>query len=179
MYSYRGVFIAQRLTYPLATIPILPPNCPKYRIFHGLFGNIKHADSMDYRWPDMWVLVLFQILRRPTSSIRASGPGLRRASSPLLFRLISIHPCIFTSGPSLGYLRDFAGRESSAATACGVFAEATSIRGLRFGVFAGALSRIDVFAPRRRWLPQQQPLEASAAPWGIRRLDHPVRGTQP
>jgi len=109
LYSYRGVFIAQRFTYPLATIPILPPNCPRYRIFHGLFGNIKHADSMDYRWPDMWVLVLFQILRRPTSSIRASGPGLRRASSPLLFRLISIHPCIFTSGPSLGYLRDFAG----------------------------------------------------------------------
>jgi len=154
LYSYRGVFIAQRLTYPLATIPILPPNCPRYRIFHGLFGIIKHADSMDYSWPDTWVLVLFQILRRPTSSIRASEPGLRQASPSLLFCLISIRPCIFASGSSLGYICDFAGRESSAATACGVFAEATSIRGLRFGVFAGALSRIDVFAPCRRWLPQ-------------------------
>jgi len=143
------VFIAQRLTYPLATIPILPPNCPKYIIFHGLFGNIEYADPMDYNWPDMWVLVLFQILCRPTSSIGASEPGLHR-----LLRLISIRPCTFTSGPSLGYLRDFAGRESSAATACWVFVEATSLWGLRFGVFAGASSRIDVFAPRRRWLPQ-------------------------
>ena len=104
LYSYRGVFIAQRLTYPLATIPILPPNCPKYIIFHGLFGNIEYADPMDYNWPDMWVLVLFQIICRPTSSIGASEPGLHR-----LLRLISIRPCTFTSGPSLGYLRDFAG----------------------------------------------------------------------
>ena len=95
LYNYMGVFIAQRLTYPLATIPILPPNCPKYRIFHGLFGNIEYADPMDYSWPDMWVLVLFQILRRPTSSIGASEQGLRR-----LLRLISIRHCTFAWVPS-------------------------------------------------------------------------------
>ena len=151
----RGVFIAQWLTYPLARIPTMPPNCPKYRIFRGLSSNIKYTKfSLDYSWPDKRFLALIQIHRRWMPSTKASELGLRRASPPLLFRLISIHPCIFASGPSLGYLCNFAGRESLAATACGVFAEATSIWGLRFGVFAGALSRIDVFAPRRRWLPQ-------------------------
>ena len=41
MYSYKGVFIAQLLTYPPAKIPIMPSNCYKYRIFRGHLGNIK------------------------------------------------------------------------------------------------------------------------------------------
>ena len=39
---------------------------------------------MDYSWPDMWDLALFQILRRPTPSTRPSEPGLRRVSPPTL-----------------------------------------------------------------------------------------------
>jgi len=63
-----------------------------------------------------------------------TGPAPSEFATPLS---LDFHP---PSGPSLGYLRDFAGRESSAATACGVFAEATSIRGLRFEVFASGSS---------------------------------------
>ena len=91
-----GVFISQWLTYPLAIIPILPPNCPKYRIFRGLFGNIKYTDSMDYSWPDMRVLVLFKTLRRPAPSTRPLYLGLCRASPPLL-RLVPIRPCTLAS----------------------------------------------------------------------------------
>ena len=64
------VFIGQRFTYPPAIIPILPPNCPKYRIFHGSFGNIRYTNLVDYSWPDTWGSVLLRILRRPASLIR-------------------------------------------------------------------------------------------------------------
>ena len=53
-----GVFIDQRFTYPPAIIPILPPNYPKYRIFHGSFGNIRYTNLVDYSWLDMWGSVL-------------------------------------------------------------------------------------------------------------------------
>ena len=149
-----GVFIAQRLTYPLATIPILPPNCPKYRIFHGLFGNIKRADSMDYSWPDMWASVSLQVLHRLMPSTGASALALRQASPSLFFCLVSLRPCTFAVYPS---------------HLCRARADRRFVVGgpspmpLRLETIASMSSR-DRIMPRhvpvashsgRRWLPQQ------------------------
>ena len=43
--SYRGVFIAQRFTYSLAKIPLLPPNCHHQRIFLGHSCNVTSSDN--------------------------------------------------------------------------------------------------------------------------------------
>ena len=86
---------------------------------------------MDYSWPDMRVLVLFQILRRRMPSTRASDLGLRRASPPLLFRLVSIRPCTFASGPSRSCRTEVDSRAGGWGLRQGYFAPRPSLRGLR------------------------------------------------
>ena len=48
LYSYRGVFIAQRLTYPLAKIPIMPLTAPntEYSVGSSVILNIQTINGL-------------------------------------------------------------------------------------------------------------------------------------
>ena len=94
----KGVLIAQRLTYPLAKIPIMPPNCPKYRIFRGLLGNITFTDT---QWITAGLTHGPQVLRT-AGCLRfgASGMTLRRASPSLFSCRVALRPRTFAPYPS-------------------------------------------------------------------------------
>ena len=130
LYSHRGVFIAQRLTYPLAKIPIMPPNCPKYRIFRGLLGNIKSAHTQ-------WITAGPTCGSLSWARSFAAGrlrPGLRIWTfTERVCHSSAKFPSVLV--PSLRTLRDCAGRRLTAAMGGGSFIEDTSLRGLRLGAF--------------------------------------------
>ena len=97
----RGVFIAQLLTYPLAKITIMPSNCHKYRISHGLPGNNKFYRQLSGL--QMARHVGLCLASGPSSlgiSGRDFGPGLRHASPSLLLRLVTLRPWVFAVCPS-------------------------------------------------------------------------------
>jgi len=94
----RGVFIAQWLTYPLARIPTMPPNCPKYRIFRGLLGNITFTDT---QWITAGLTHGPQVLRAARClRFGASGTTLRRASPSLFSGMVALRPRTFAPYPS-------------------------------------------------------------------------------
>ena len=126
------VFIALRLTYPLGKIPLMPPNCPKYRIFHGLLGNIESTNSQ-------WITaspICGSYSSSRSFATRCPRPWIRlwtfaervRHSSSAWF------PPVLE--PLLRILCDQAGRRLTVSTMGGTFVDDTSLRSLRFDVFA-------------------------------------------
>ena len=94
----RGLFIAQWLTYPLARIPKMPPNCPKYRIFHGLLGNITFTNT---QWITAGLTHGPQVLRAAGClCFGASDMTLRRASPSLFSCRVALCSRTFAPYPS-------------------------------------------------------------------------------
>ena len=94
----KGVLIAQQLTYPLARISKMSPNCPKYRIFRGLLGNITFTDT---QWITAGLTHGSQVLRAARClRFGASGMTLRRASPSLFSCRVALCPRTFAPYPS-------------------------------------------------------------------------------
>ena len=94
----KGVLIAQQLTYPLARISKMSPNCPKYRIFRGLLGNITFTDT---QWITAGLTHRPQVLRAARClRFGASGMTLRRASPSLFSCRVALRPRTFAPYPS-------------------------------------------------------------------------------